>query len=466
MSSDLLTPEARVENAAMLGMALGLGLQAAAEALDFDVAVTADPSDPTAVELGKELISLLSRTVRKAMLGEAYDTAAIEVVIGNAELGSNLPKLFVSIKPDEAVIAANVVPERCAEIPHIFCLLVACYTSASVMQSVLQERLPFHVPSPLRISFDEMGIDTRAFKEPVNIGRSYLAGAGAIGNGFLWAARHLNVHGQLDIADDDFVSSGNLNRQIWFTKADINLPKAERLALNAQGYFSNLSLVPRKQRLQELSEKCAGPWLGRTFVAVDSRRARRKIQNEFPGEVFDASTTDIREVVIHYHKQPTGTACLSCIYETDKEEASREQHIADHLGVSLAEVRQERISAISAERIAQRMPKLDPVGLVGVAYDTLFKQLCGESELKTLEGRRVVAPFAFVSVMAGTLLALEMVRRIGVGESKKNFNYWRVSPWHPPLRRRQIIRPAEPECEFCGDPILKSVNAALWKSAI
>ena len=30
---------------------------------------------------------------------------------------------------------------------------------------------------------------------------------------------------------------------------------------------------------------------------MDSRRARRELQNELPAEVFDASTTDIREVV-------------------------------------------------------------------------------------------------------------------------------------------------------------------------
>jgi hypothetical protein len=41
-----------------------------------------------------------------------------------------------------------------------------------------------------------------------------MAGAGAIGNGFLWAARHVDIRGTLHIADDDRVSSGNLNRRI------------------------------------------------------------------------------------------------------------------------------------------------------------------------------------------------------------------------------------------------------------
>jgi hypothetical protein len=227
MSSDSLTPEARNENAAMLATALGLGLSDASEALEFDVAVTADPSDVSAAQIGKELVTLLSRTVRKAALAETCETAAVEVIIGKAESRSSFPKVFVSIRPNEAVIGNDPSPERCVEIPPILGLLVACYISAIVMQSVLQERLPFHVPMPFRISFDQLGIDTGAFGEPVDIGKAYLAGAGAIGNGFLWAARHLNVRGQLEISDDDVVSSGNLNRQIWFTKTDVNHPKAE-----------------------------------------------------------------------------------------------------------------------------------------------------------------------------------------------------------------------------------------------
>jgi hypothetical protein len=156
---------------------------------------------------------------------------------------------------------------------------------------------------------------------------------------------------------------------------------------------------------------------------------------------------------------------MSCIYESDQEEISREAHIADHMGVTVSEVKQERISAQAAAKIVDRYPKLEREGLIGLSYDTLFKQLCGQGELRTLEGRRVVAPFAFVSVLAGALLVLELVRRVGRGNSSKKFNYWRVSPWHPPLIRRQIVRPKQTACEFCGDPILADVNRALWNES-
>jgi hypothetical protein len=196
-------------------------------------------------------------------------------------------------------------------------------------------------------------------------------------------------------------------------------------------------------------------------LGATSRRARRQLQNEFPGEVFDASTTDIREIVIHHHRAPAKNACLRCIYEPDAQELSREQHIADHLGVSVDDVRSERITEKVASAIVTRFAGLQAIGLVGTAYDSLFKRLCGEGQLRTLAGRAVVAPFGFVSVLAGTLLALEVVRRL-TGKGAQDFNYWRISPWYPPIGRRRILRPRQSGCSFCGSSILQKIDQELW----
>jgi hypothetical protein len=457
-----MTTEARAENAAMLAAALGVQAQEADEALQFDVALTCAASDAVAQAVAREIAAILSRTVRSVELNAAIQTAAIEVIVGNSVPRGAPQTLFVGVERERAVIGGDLISARGADVAPIFTVLIACYASAAVLHRVLGDRLPFSVPAMLIIPFTELGVDARDLRAPIDVGRAHLAGAGAIGNGFLWAARDLDLRGELIIADDDTVSSGNLNRQIWFSADDVGKSKAERLVLHAQPSFANLKLIPQTQRLQDLPERSDGPWLKRLLVAVDSRRARRRLQNEFPGEVFDASTTDIREVVVHYHKQPAANACLSCIYEPDEQEMTREAHIAEHLGVSVDEVRKERISPESAAVISTRFQQLDKRSIVGVAYDTLFKQLCGAQELRSLEGRRVVAPFAFISVLAGTLLALELVRRLGDHRSQTQDNYWRVSPWHPPLSRRRICRPKEPLCEFCGDRLLAGVNRNLW----
>lgn len=464
VASDNLTPEARQENATTLAALLGLGVDSAAEMLDLPIAITADLADPDAQRIAYEVVALLSRTVRKASTTETVATA--ELVIGSATPLTNGVKVYLSVTGERASIGTRrEAAAVCAPIPPILALLTACYSSAAALYHAIGGILPFEIPEPLVITFSELGIDLHALEQPIDIGHAYLAGAGAIGNGFLWAARHLNLRGRLDVVDDDIVSSGNLNRQIWFDRDDIDAPKVDRLKVKAQAAFRQLEIVPRRSRLQNLPERTDGPWLGRLIVAVDSRRARRELQNEFPGEVFDGSTTDIREVVLHHHRQPTQYACLSCIYEADAEEFTREQHIAEHLGVSVDDVRTERISVATARIIAARFPNVVAAEIEGAAYDSFFKKMCSEGQLSSITDKRVVAPFAFVSVLAGTLLALEIVRRLGPGHAERAFNYWRLSPWHPPLSRRRVLRPRQPQCAFCGQAVLAKVNATLWRSA-
>jgi folylpolyglutamate synthase/dihydropteroate synthase len=78
-------------------------------------------------------------------------------------LRSNLPKLFVSIQPDEAVIGSDMAPKRCAEIHHILSLLVACYVSAKAMHTafVIFTTLPgarSHLPANLHTLATSLGM--------------------------------------------------------------------------------------------------------------------------------------------------------------------------------------------------------------------------------------------------------------------------------------------------------------------
>lgn len=463
MASATLTPEAHQENAATLAAILGLTSESAAKKLDLTITVTADSNCLTAQNIVQEVAELLSRTVRHVSTSEPDAGSVAELVIGSSKPRTNGTKIYLNIIADHAVISTTPSDQVCCEsIPPILALLTACYASAATLYHATGGILPFEMQDPFTIRFEELGINTKSLAQQIVIGHAYLAGAGAIGNGFFWAARNLNFSGRLEIVDDDCVSPGNLNRQIWFNQNDIGKAKVNQLQANAQPFFPSLEIIPRLCRLQNLPEKYDGPWLRRLIVAVDSRRARRELQNEFPGEVFDASTTDIREIVLHHHRQPTKHACLSCIYEPDNEEFSREHHIAEHLGVTIDEVRTERISHAAALVIVTRFQNLLASKIEGMAYDSFFKTLCAEGELSRTVDKRTVAPFAFVSVLAGTFLALEIVRRLGDETNARNFNYWRLSPWFPPIGRRRILRPKQPSCTFCGKPIMSKVNTTLW----
>lgn len=464
MPSDRVNEEAAVENALTLAEVAGLSLSEAQEALDVVATITFDSADREAERIAREVDALLSRTVRTTKNADGHGTTAAELVIGSAAPRTPSPPVYLTVSESEALLSGTRgVSQACAAIPGVLHVLIACYATAATLRRALTTRLPGPARDSLTLRYADLGLNLGRLSDRIDLGRAYMAGAGAVGNALLWAARHLNFAGRLDVVDDDIVSDGNLNRQVWFRDSDIRLSKARRLVEKANDHSGDLELVARECRIQDLPEKSEGPWLQRLIVAVDSRRARRALQNELPGEVFDASTTDIREVVRHYNLQPTSKACLSCVYPPDEEEYSREQHIAERLGVSVDEVRQERICLESASKIVSRYDQLAIERIVGLAYDTLFKQLCSAGELNDTPGKRVVAPFAFVSVLAGTLLALELVRRLGRGHVEA-YNYWRVSPWTEWDSRLRDVWGRIPNCPFCGNDALMAVNQQLWGS--
>ena len=463
MSENYITKEIMQENATALASVSDLSLTEARKKLDISIAITVDSADDTAFQIANEVMKMLRRTVSQVFITQLEKHVAAELVIGSAIPRTSGKKIYLSICHAKAIITQKPKStEACKPIPDILALLIGCYASATSLHLALGDILPSNFQDPFVIHFDQFEIDWTSILNPIDLGHAYLAGAGAIGNGFLWAARHLDFCGQLDIVDDDQVSSGNLNRQMWFKSDDIGSSKSDCLKMRAQEFFPKLYLKPRRYRIQNLPEKSDNSWLRRLIVAVDSRRERRNLQNEFPREVFDASTTDIREVVIHYNIQPTKNACLSCIYEPTNKEISRERHIADHLGISVDDLQTQRISASTEHIIKRKFPALENDCLLNFSYDTLFKSLCAEGRLQTPAGRAIVAPFSFVSVFAGTLLALEMVRQLSTTQVTQDFNYWCISPWFPPNIRRRKIRQKQPNCEFCGSELFKEINETLW----
>lgn len=465
MSDPLLNDAAKRENASSLAAALGLDVEHTAQLLNASILISPEEANPHAELLARQLKEILCRTFAVVSSDVTDDgVAAIEVIVGNTRSRSSGKKVWVCADADQAVIDRSA-PEKLRVLPlhPALALVVACYTAGAVVATATDDVLRSVFPRPFLLDLRSLGSE-RELDGAIYLGRTYLAGAGAIGNGVLYALQYFDSYGQLDIADFDVVKHGNLNRQVWFTNEDLGKYKAEVLAAKAQEKFPHLVLVPRVSSLQELPEKKSDDrWLRRLIVAVDSRRARRSLQSELPGEVFDASTTDIREIVLHYNKLPTDKACMACIYDPDDAEEARTKHVAESLGVSVEDVRENVISPFAAKKIVEHNQHitLHEGDLIGEAYDSLFKSLCGQAALRTPEGRQVFAPFAFVSVLAGTLLVLDMVRRLK-GELRP-FNLWRVSPWFPFTTRLQRDVEAVVNCQVCAIAEIRGVADSLWR---
>lgn len=459
-----LTAEARHENIRALTVAAGLSEEEAATRLDVTVLVTHDSDDPVAATLVAELSPLLSRTLEiKLNSTEANSPIVTELVVGNVDSRSSSSKVYVNLSADRLTIQRTPAVRIESTLPHpLMVLVAACYVSGVAIHTAVGGACPNPLPTNFEIPFAAFLSSQIHLATPVALSEAYLAGAGAIGNGLLWAARHVRLVGTLHIVDDDIVSSGNLQRQIWFGTDDIDKPKAERLARLAQSYFPECTFKPAVCRLQQHPARNENAWLGRLIVAVDSRRARRNLQNELPGEVFDASTTGSQEIVLHYNKQPSAYACLGCVYPHDEMEVTHDQAVAGHLGIDVESVRQPRISPEVAQRICESHPQLVPEEIEGISFDTLYKQLCSSAQLRSVSSEQVIAPFAFVSVLAGTLLLLEIIRRECDIDKNQPSNEWRVNPWLPPVPKIRRLRPRLKTCERCSNNELLQVNDQLW----
>jgi hypothetical protein len=461
-----MNPDARRENTRRLAALLGTSDEVAEAKLDRTIVVTAQ-STPEATAAAEILTNLLARTF-STVSRECRAEAAAEVVVGSVRAVTGAPIVRVSFGTNRVIIGGASIPDSDSSpiVPRILLALAATYAAGAAVRVALAEdaaRLP--AASAITLDLDQLlGSDAASVQEPFDFGSVFLAGAGAVAHGFVLGLMQLASRGTLHVADPDVAKGGNLNRCYFFTESDIGANKAERLCENAAKAAPGISFVPHSKRLASAVSD-TGLALERLVSTVDSRRARRDLQDEIPREVFDASTTGIEEVVLHFNDIRCDGVCMSCVYHRERNEAAREEHIAAGLGVPIEKVRENWIDEQAAQVIAARHPDLSAAAIAGEAYDSLFKERCGQGRLLGGGDEDVLAPFAFVSAMAGIYLALEFGRRIRNADTVRPFNYWRASPWLPPVLRLRQSLPARADCVFCGNPTRWRVARGLWTPA-
>ena len=451
-----MNPDARRENTRTLASILGLPEKQADPLLDARVLLTSSTS-PDDSELLVRVERQLKKTIWGVMRSLADSGAApqVEVVFGEAAPRAGALVVFVLIEGESVFISDQANGRASGQPIHKILLAIAAPCICAQVAKLLFPSIKYPTPRRVRVNLrDLLGNDLDRLSEAVDVGRTDLVGAGAVGTAFIRALSDFDIRGRVRIFDDDDVSGGNLNRCDFYEEADIGDKKSDTLAEKGGVLFGHLDLTSMGIRLDSNAKKETGGRVARMVVAADSRRGRRHLQMELPLEVYDASTTGIAEIILHFNSLATSSACLSCIYKQEEVELAHEKHVAESLGVPLDSVMRERVTEEDAHLIQRKYPKLKREQLVGQAYDTLFKQLCGADMLKTSADKQVLAPFAFVSALAGSLLALEFIRRLIRKTPYQPFNFWRVSPWAGPIARVQTTLPFDPECELHSNSIL------------
>lgn len=443
---------AGLETARMLASLLGIDEEEATTKLQKTVLITAAPSRKSWAD---DIEAIAARTI--TLTRDASVTCDLELVVGPIEPASSGQVLWADIGAERVRAGFQAPNPMEGEPAPLFAAATAPIVAAmAIRATVNDQRLPA-TAEPLDLHEKEFGIPKLAYGETVPLDGVVMVGAGAVAHGFLRALRHVPVTGSMEIVDPKEVGAGNLNRCLYLQSGDEGGGKADLLAIRAAPDFPNVRLTPHKM---EFAEYAAGlPPVPTMVVTVDSRGARRKLQKFLPGRVLDASTTDARFVVVHSHQQPAQGACMSCLYHHTPDEHAREKSIAEALGLDIETIRIGFVTLEVAEKIVQRYPGYDPRTLVNKAFNSLFRELCSTQALTTPEGRQVLTPFAFVSAMAGVLLAIELVRQ-HVG--RPDTGGWQVDPWRGPVGRTRRSVSKRPDCEFCTDPDFAEATELFW----
>jgi molybdopterin/thiamine biosynthesis adenylyltransferase len=446
---------AKQENARTLARLAGVSEEAAAEKLLFRVRIHS--SEGFSDEFARYLTSIVGLTLE---VSSTEQTPDLEVFINRPSQGGVVPSIAIVVDSKTMTISQSELDYRLSECapPPLALKIAACYAAGVIISLAVGDSRCDVLQSTFTLAFSNLGIVPEWFSESLVIRDSVLAGGGGVANGFLWALQGLDVSGELTIADPKKISLGNMNRCICLSEADIGKNKSEALCTNVK--MPRLQLIPFVGTYEEL-RKARGK-IRRVLVTVDSRPARRAIQHELPAEVLDASTTDITAVVVHSHFQPTKGACLSCIYKHIPREDEQARNIAGGLGITPEEAKQELIDKPLATKLAAIHPDLDRKALIGSSLTTLYKELCAAQALKTPAGEQALAPFAFISILAGTLLVLELFRAGHRNEEIANTNFLQVDPWRAPHSRVRRFRGRDTDCHFCSDASNLSVLRDIW----
>jgi len=386
-----------------------------------------------------------------------------------------------SVETDAKIVSANChdwhvyIDSPCDPDPKeawnpVLGLLAACYAAARVSKVLLGDAVdgPF-AWSPFSILDFRNGSASFDWSEPLPVGDLYLAGVGAVGSAVLYSlAAHGAADGRLFLVDHEELDNGNLGRYCFFDFHDVGINKSVAAKTRLDHFGLQLRTEAISKRFEQFYDERHAEdrqfGIPRLLSAPDRRDTRRHFQSRLPKEIWDASTGP-DQVVLHHNAFDPKLACLECIYPEHPDENAHWKHVAEKLDVPLERILSgESIAERDADHIIAKYPHLSREGLIGKAFDSVFRQLCSAGTLRGSD-KAVLAPFSFISGLAGVMLYFELVKSLcpNVFHDYQRYNYTQLNPFFPPNPDFREVRGSRPDCS-CQNAMVRSVYSRIWAS--
>lgn len=306
----------------------------------------------------------------------------------------------------------------------------------------------------------------------VNVGEVAVAGIGAVGNPALWAwARHAGLTGKFHLIDPEDVELSNLQRYCLPFHSDVGLGKAQLAARELLNSKLSHKLWPCS--LEDFAKKYEGiEKLPSICVSVDNIDGRRTAQALLPRLVVNGWTSD-NGLGASWHRFIGKSACLACLYQPKNASLSQTEMAAQALGIPHDQlvvlwVTEKPLEADAIKTVETHLGLLEGklVDWKGKRVQDVYSGvICGQVGLDLAGiGRVATVPLAHQSVLAGILMAAELVKRsdptLEATSQLEPLIIWDDVMRKPP-KYWTAMRAKEPEC-FCNDAVYQSVYSAKW----
>lgn len=352
----------------------------------------------------------------------------------------------------------------------------ACIGVANLFRAVMEDYLPgSRLDDRLDVSIVDWGAP---YEGPVSdldatvidLTETLLGGVGAIGNAVVWTlARVPHLEGTLRLIDPETADLSNLQRYVLTDQGSVGTRKVELAATTLRRSQATLEVTEHPLRWGEYLHERDNWTIPRIVTAFDSVDDRVRAQGALPRSLLNA-WTQLGDLGVSRHTAFGEVPCAACLYTPRPGGKSEAERVSNDLGFEgdPPEIRHllytaEPVSDDFVRRVAENLGQTEPDQL-----DVLMKlagrplrefhnaAVCGGVMLNlgVLPGaHHVEAPMAFQSVLAGVMLAAEIVfdahrERLGVTSRapiRTVLDLLRPVPKHPhpPLSRR-------PSC-ICSD---------------
>lgn len=195
----------------------------------------------------------------------------------------------------------------------------------SVFAAFLHSRRPTSSTGSLNLlTLDNSSIDLPPLPADIDIGKIYLAGAGAIGQATIYTLARVSVKGTVVVVDPETVSLSNLQRYVLTGDKDVGASKCALITRALKG--SSLRTLCIEHRWQDIDFSQHGP-VEVVCAAVDTAAVRMGIQSGLPRTIYNAWTQP-SDLGWSRHEKFGLDPCLACLYWPNQRRPSDHELIA------------------------------------------------------------------------------------------------------------------------------------------